>query len=1285
MPSLADRQHAALSKLLALVADRRARAEAIEAAHRAEAEGAEREVARARKSAAAARKKAADDLADAYQSALAGIAARYAQARAESTESRQSLRARTVAHYCGKLQTLRSEQEEKNWTADSLKEAADKEVADQHADFLRQASAAAKHLEGRWAGAALKLARVRLTREAVTFDAARLPSATVTDPVGKLEKCLEDVDRAAERLGRAPADRFLTGGAALGIFAALAAVGAGIGSGLFPQLTTALAITLGVAVGGSLIARGLIAYWSHRQLTDRGNALGVYQAEAERAVAGLRRHAEKTRKHRLAKFAAKHAANKAKVAERYGPKIAASEAALAGKLAAIDAQAESTRRDLAEGQAGEDEEARAAHDSGLRAAEASAERDLAHAAGAFQARTGAADAKRAADWARLQADWHGGVGEVRAECADLASVGAEQFPAWAELVRRPFPTLAPEGVPAGELRVRLADLPGGTSDDPRLSLPEPLDLAMPAFTPFPARACVLLKSGDLERATAVRVLNALMLRALTALPPGKARFTILDPVGLGENFASFMHLADTDEKLVTGRIWTEPAQIEARLTDLTEHMETVIQKYLRNQYKSIEEYNAAAGEVAEPYRVLVVANFPANFTPDAARRLVSIMASGPACGVVTYVSTDRHMPLPRDFRLADLEQLAYTLDLAPGGAVKPADPVLAQFPLTLDEAPAPEVIAPIVKRVAQASVDAARVEVPFEFIMPEAMWQKSSAKGFELPIGRAGATRRQVLTLGKGTAQHALVAGKTGSGKSTLLHAIITNMALTYSPDEAELYLIDFKKGVEFQAYVEAKLPHARVIAVESEREFGLSVLQRLDGVLRERGDRFRDAGVNDLAGYREVLAKQGAGVLARIMLVVDEFQEFFVEDDKLSQEAALLLDRLVRQGRAFGVHVLLGSQTLGGAYSIPRATIDQMAVRVALQCSEADAQLILSKDNSAARLLNRPGEAIYNDANGLVEGNNPFQVVWLNDDRRAELLADVRRRAAGRADRPALVFAGNAAADLALSPAVADSRAAGPPAIYLGDPVAISAPTHAVLRSQSGANLLVLGQHEESALAIATSAILGMTRRGVPVRVIDGTPSDEVHAGYLGRACEAVGSLAESAEPGQLGVLLVELSAELERRQAGGDRKPRLLIVHALHRLRELRKVEDDFGFGRKADRAAPPAQLFATLLRDGPAVGLHTLVWCDSLTNLNRAVDRAGLRDFSLRVLFQMSATDSSQLIDTPAASRLGRNRALLVEEGSERAEKFRPYGMPGLAWLGRLDLAPPVPVAELAAPPA
>ena len=47
-------------------------------------------------------------------------------------------------------------------------------------------------------------------------------------------------------------------------------------------------------------------------------------------------------------------------------------------------------------------------------------------------------------------------------------------------------------------------------------------------------------------------------------------------------------------------------------------------------------------------------------------------------------------------------------------------------------------------------------------------------------------------------------------------------------------------------------------------------------------------------------------------------------------------------------------------------------------------------------------------------------------------------------------------------------------------------------------------------------------------------------------------------------------------------------------------------------------------------------------------------------------MSATDSSTLIDSPAAAKLGRNARTLPDRRKERAEKFRPYGLPTAEWL-------------------
>ncbi len=79
-----------------------------------------------------------------------------------------------------------------------------------------------------------------------------------------------------------------------------------------------------------------------------------------------------------------------------------------------------------------------------------------------------------------------------------------------------------------------------------------------------------------------------------------------------------------------------------------------------------------------------------------------------------------------------------------------------------------------------------------------------------------------------------------------------------------------------------------------------------------------------------------------------------------------------------------------------------------------------------------------------------------------------------------------------------------------------------------------------------------------------------------------------------------------------------------------------------------------------------MHCLVWCDTLTNLNRSLERRALREFAMRVVAQMSAEDSSNLIDTPAASKLGIHRALFYSEEEGRLEKFRPYALPSEEWL-------------------
>jgi hypothetical protein len=459
-----------------------------------------------------------------------------------------------------------------------------------------------------------------------------------------------------------------------------------------------------------------------------------------------------------------------------------------------------------------------------------------------------------------------------------------------------------------------------------------------------------------------------------------------------------------------------------------------------------------------------------------------------------------------------------------------------------------------------------------------------------------------------------------------------------------------------------------------------MSVLERLDQELRIRGDLFRQAGVQDIKNFRDKHPDQR---LPRVLLIIDEFQEFFTQDDKLAQESALLMDRLVRQGRAFGIHVLLGSQTLAGAYSLARSTLGQMAVRIALQCSEADSHLILSEDNTAARLLNRPGEAIYNDANGLFEGNHPFQVVWLSGKEQDDYLERLSRRASEeehRTDQP-IVFEGNAPAkpeeNTVLHQVLTQSSPAEAPfalRAWLGAAVAIKDPTAALFRRQSGANLLVVGQQEELALGMLANCAISLgasagNRHTPRFHVLDGSRPESPEAAWWQTFAAKLPLDITVNGPSHSARVIGELAAEVTRRVESGAEleEPVFLFVYNLARFRDLRRSEDDLGFGGFGEeKPASPSKQFSGLLRDGPGVGIHVLLWCDTFNTVNRWFDRATLRELDQRVLFQMSANDSSNLMDSPDASRLGAHRAILFSEELGQQEKFRPYGPPQPEWL-------------------
>ena len=883
-------------------------------------------------------------------------------------------------------------------------------------------------------------------------------------------------------------------------------------------------------------------------------------------------------------------------------------------------------------------------------------------------------------WTALEKEWNDRMGAIYTAINE-ADAGAEKtFPPWAPKVVEDWtpPTNFSQAAKFGRLDADVEKMCEGMPKDQRLALPGPAQFSLPMQLSYPREGSVLFEMANAARESMIGALNNIILRLLATAPPGRLNFTIIDPVGLGQNFAGIMHLADYEAQIINSRIWTQPQHIEQRLADLNEHMEKVIQMYLRNEYETIAEYNEQAGNIAEKYHFLVVADFPVNFTETALKRLLSIAASGARCGVYTLIHWDQRQPMPQEFVPKDLRKGSVSLT-ARGNEVTLTGKFIPGTSLTLDAPPEADLATEFIHKLGRSSRDSSRVEVPFEQVTPTPgeIWTLDTTNELRVPIGRTGATKLQYLAIGKGTRQHALVAGKTGSGKSTLFHVIITNLALWCSPEQVEFYLVDFKKGVEFKCYAARKLPHARVVAIESDREFGLSVLQRVDDELRRRGDLFRKLGAQDVAGYKRA---GGTEAIPRTLLLIDEFQEFFVEDDKVSQTASVLLDRIVRQGRAFGIHVVLGSQTLGGAYTLARTTIGQMVIRIALQCNEADAYLIMDENNPAPRLLSRPGEGIYNDAAGSVEGNSPFQVVWLADEVRDRYLESIRKRAD---HSPAVysgpvVFEGNAPADVRENEPLRKLLAADAPVkapvsarVWLGAPNSIKGPTEAAFHRQSGNHLIVVGQREEAALGMLSIALVSLAAQypkgSARFVLFDGNPPGTPAREYLERVVSAVPHEVTMVKPNELAEVMTGLAEELKKRggEADANSPAVFLFFHGLQKFNKLRH-EEDFGFSGGEDAAASPGAQLNEIITEGASRGFHVLATFDSYNNVNRSLSRKALTEFEMRVLFQMSANDSASLIDNPKASMLGLHRALFYNEQQGYLETFRPYALPDEEWI-------------------
>jgi len=168
----------------------------------------------------------------------------------------------------------------------------------------------------------------------------------------------------------------------------------------------------------------------------------------------------------------------------------------------------------------------------------------------------------------------------------------------------------------------------------------------------------------------------------------------------------------------------------------------------------------------------------------------------------------------------------------------------------------------------------------------------------------------------------------------------------------------------------------------------------------------------------------------------------------------------------------------------------------------------------------------------------------------------------------------------------------------------------------------------------------------------------------------EAVPHQVEVVKNNDLPRVMGELGEEMKRRAAdeeiAANDPPVFLLIHNLQKFKNL-KHEDDFDFSFDSDDAGPnPGAQLNEIVTEGTGYGLHVMATVDTCNNVNRFLSRKALSEFEMRVIFQMSQNDSAALVDSPAASNLGMHRALFYNEHEGSLETFRPYALPGNAWV-------------------
>lgn len=270
---------------------------------------------------------------------------------------------------------------------------------------------------------------------------------------------------------------------------------------------------------------------------------------------------------------------------------------------------------------------------------------------------------------------------------------------------------------------------------------------------------------------------------------------------------------------------------------------------------------------------------------------------------------------------------------------------------------------------------------------------KDATQGIRLPIMVRNEPGGELceFVLGTGLSTHTLVTGTTRSGKSSFLHMLISSIVMQYHPDDVELWLVDYG-CVEFRKYLSLRPPHVRFVSLDKSDEFTYSFLHYLKKVFSERERLFGNAGVTNIAEYRQ---KFGPRSMPRILMIVDEFHVMTQAAQAGGTEYKKMLENALTEYGKFGFSCVFSNQTCSALSGLSETGKLQLKNRVALFNSLAEMKETLSvgADNYTPEMLWQMertgiGEFWYKEYRSDNDFElNCFKAVYINDAQRDQVI----------------------------------------------------------------------------------------------------------------------------------------------------------------------------------------------------------------------------------------------------------------------------------------------------------